>query len=233
MILIIKHIDIEGPGTLGDFLQARGEQLRLVELGAGDLLPEDPKDFKAVIVLGGPMNVYEEDRYPFLKQENQFIQKVLKANVPYLGICLGSQLLAKAAGAVVVQSPVEEIGWYKIQLTPQGRQDPLFEGFACQDPVYQWHGDMFHIPPTGQLLATATGCPHQAFKAGANAYGLQFHIEVTDKSIREWCDEYGIGGSPEKRGHARSMLEDYWKYQKAFDHQAQRLYRNFLRLINA
>jgi len=232
MILIIKHIDIEGPGTLGDFLNAQGEPFSIVELGAGEAIPEDLSVYKAVIVLGGPMNVDEEDRFVFLKPENEFIQKVLKAEIPYLGICLGSQLLAKAAGARVVKSPVKEIGWYQIQLTSVGVQDPLFKGFCESDPIYHWHGDMFEIPANGKLLASAQGCPHQALKVGKNAYGLQFHVEVTDKSIKEWCDEYCETDLPGRLDHAKSMMEDYWKYKELFDRQAQRLYKNFLEIIN-
>jgi len=233
MILIVKHIDIEGPGTLGDFFKAKGEPFHTIELGAGETLPADPRIFKAVVVLGGPMNVDEEDRFSFLKPENEFIQKVLKANIPYLGICLGSQLLAKAAGARVVRSPVKEIGWYQVQLTDQGKQDPLFSDFNEKDPIYHWHGDMFQIPTNGQLLATAPGCPHQALKVGKNAYGLQFHVEVTDKSIKEWCDEYCETDLPGRSDHAQSMMEDYWKYQHPFDRQAQTLYQNFLGIMNA
>jgi len=225
MILIVKHIDIEGPGTLGDFLKAQGEPFCIIELGAGEKLPADPRVFKAVVVLGGPMNVDEEERFPFLKSENDFIQKVLKAGTPYLGICLGSQLLAKAAGAKVVKSPAKEIGWYQIQLTAEGKKDPLFDGFREGDPIYHWHGDMFQIPPNGTLLATNGNCPHQALKVGNDAYGLQFHVEVTDKSIKEWCEGYGEG--------AQSMMEDYWKYKPAFDAQAQRLYQNFLEIIDS
>jgi GMP synthase (glutamine-hydrolysing) len=231
MILIIKHIDIEGPGTLGDFLKAQGEDFRIIELGAGEKLPEDPKAFKAVVVLGGPMNVDEESRFPFLKPENDFIQQVLKAKVPYLGICLGSQLLAKAAGARVVKSPVKEIGWYQVQLTAEGKKDPLFDGFRENDPIYHWHGDMFQIPSNGVLLASAQGCPHQALKVGTNAYGLQFHVEVTDRSIKEWCDEYCETDLPGRKDHAQSMIKDYWKYKKVFDAQAQQLYQNFLNII--
>jgi GMP synthase (glutamine-hydrolysing) len=233
MILIIKHIDIEGPGTLGDFLKSKEEPFCIVELGAGAQLPADPKAFKAVVVLGGPMNVDEENLYPFLKPENDFIQRVLKAGIPYLGICLGSQLLAKAAGARVIKSPVKEIGWYQVQLTDNGKKDPLFNGFRENDPIYHWHGDMFQIPSNGQLLASAEGCPHQALKVGKNAYGLQFHVEVTDKSIKEWCDEYCETDLPGRMGHAQSMMEDYWKYKKTFDAQAQSLYQNFLGIMNA
>ena len=233
MILIVKHIGIEGPGTLGDFLKAQGEPFYIIELGAGETLPVDPKVFKAVVVLGGPMNVDEQERFPFLKPENDFIQKVLKAQIPYLGICLGSQLLAKAAGAKVVKSPVKEIGWYQIQLTAQGEKDPLFKGFREGDPVYQWHGEMFQIPPKGQLLASAQGCPHQALRVGRNAYGLQFHVEITDKNIKEWCDAYGETDLQGRLEHVKSMMEDYWKYKPSFDAQAQRLYQNFLKIINS
>jgi GMP synthase-like glutamine amidotransferase len=233
MILIIKHIDIEGPGTLGDFLKGQGEAFRIVELGAGGRLPADPKAYKAVVVLGGPMNVDEEDKFPFLRPENVFIQKAIKAETPFLGICLGSQLLAKAAGAKVVRSPVKEIGWYHIQLTAEGKKDPLFDGFRENDPIYHWHGDMFHIPSNGQLLAQAQGCPHQAIKVGRKAYGLQFHVEVTDKSIKEWCDEYSASDLPGRADHAKSMMDDYWKLKTAFDAQAQRLYQNFLGITNA
>jgi len=232
MILIVKHIDIEGPGTFGDFLKSKGEPYQIVELGAGEPLPDDPKKFKAVIVLGGPMNVDEEDKYSFLKPENEFIQKVLKAEIPYLGICLGSQLLAKAAGAKVVKSPVKEIGWYTVELTKDGQQDPLFKGYNPADPIYHWHGDMFQIPSNGKLLARASGCPHQAMKVGKNAYGLQFHVEVTDKSIKEWCDEYVANDLPGRPEHAKSMMDDYWKYKKKFDAQANTLYDNFLKIVN-
>jgi GMP synthase-like glutamine amidotransferase len=232
MILIVKHIDIEGPGTLGDFLNAQGEPFQILELGAGAPIPSSPNIFKAVIVLGGPMNVDEENVYPFLKPENDFIQKILKAGIPYLGICLGSQLLAKAAGARVVKSPVKEIGWYQIKKCQLAESDRLFDGFCEEVPVFHWHGDMFQIPSNGTLLASADGCPHQALRVGKNAYGLQFHVEVTDESIKEWCDEYCANDLPGRLDHAKSMLEDYWKYKQCFDAQAQWLYRNFLEIAN-
>ena len=231
MILIVKHIDIEGPGTLGDFLDAKKVLYQIIDLGAGQKCPQDLSGIQAVVVLGGPMNVDEEQLYPFLKSENDFIQDVLKLKIPYLGICLGSQLLAKAAGAKVVKSPVKEIGWYTVQLTPEGRQDPLFKDFREDEMIYHWHGDMFHVPPHGQLLATAIGCPHQALKIGPNAYGLQFHVEVTDKSIKEWCDEYCQNDLPGRPEHAQSMINDYNRYQKQFIAQANQIYENFLNII--
>ena len=231
MILIIKHIDIEGPGTLGDFLNQKNIPYKIIDLGAGEDLPKDFALFKAVVVLGGPMNVDEEDKHPFLKRENEFIQEVLRREIPYLGICLGAQLLAKAAGAQVVQSPVKEIGWYRIRLTKEGKKDALFKDFHEDQPIYHWHGDMFQTPVNGKLLATADGCPHQALKVGTNAYGLQFHVEVTDHSIKEWCDEYCQNDLPGRPEHAQAMIQDYWRYQKSFLVQANKLYENFLEII--
>jgi len=232
MILIIKHIDIEGPGTLGDFLDQRKIGYRIIDLGSGDSLPKDVVQIKAVVVLGGPMNVDEEHLYPFLKLENEFIQEVLRRQIPYLGICLGSQLLAKAAGARVVKSPVKEIGWYQVKLTQEGKRDSLFEGFSEEDPIYHWHGDMFQIPNNGKLLATAEGCPNQALKVGKNAYGLQFHVEVTDKSIKEWCDEYCHNDLPGRPEHSQAMMDGYWVHKEKFEAQANRLYDNFVKIID-
>lgn len=232
MILIVKHIDIEGPGTLGDFLDKNKIPYQIIDLGAGDILPDDLSSIKAVVVLGGPMNVDEEHLYSFLKPEHAFIQKVLKQEIPFLGICLGSQLLAKAAGAKVGKSPLKEIGWYHVTVTPEGKKDPLFRNFREDDPIYHWHGDMFEIPTGATLLATAEGCPHQALKIGRNAYGLQFHVEVTDKSIKEWCDEYCQNDLPGRPEHAKVMMEGYWKHKAAFDRQANTLYRNFMDIVN-
>ena len=231
MILIIKHIDIEGPGTFGDFLTKKNEPFRIVELGAGEKLPSTLNGINAVVVLGGPMNVYEEDKYPFLKEEDVFIKRVLASEIPFFGICLGSQLLAKAAGAKVVRSPVKEIGWYNIALTSDGKSDPLFQGFRENEEIYHWHGDMFEIPKSGALLASGTGCPHQAFRVGKNAYGIQFHVEVTDKSIKEWCDEYSATDLPERKEHCAAMIEGYFKNKEQFNYQANRLYENFLDIL--
>lgn len=231
MILIIKHIDIEGPGTLGEFLDKEKIPYCIIDLNSAEDLPSTMEGIHGVVVLGGPMNVDEETKYPWLIKENIFIQDIIAQSIPFLGICLGSQLLAKAAGAKVVKSPVKEIGWYNVTLTPEGRKDPLFQGFSEDDMIYHWHGDMFEIPSQGTLLATAQECPHQALKVGNNAYGLQFHIEITDKSIQEWCDEYAHNDLPGRKEHVKSMINDYWLYQKKFNQQAEVVYKNFLEIV--
>ncbi|MDP2653572.1 MAG: type 1 glutamine amidotransferase [Candidatus Omnitrophota bacterium] len=233
MILIIKHIGIEGPALLGDYLQERGIRSQVIDLGAGDALPLDSKAVDAVVVLGGPMNVDEEDRYPFLKPENIFIQNILKKRIPFLGICLGSQLLAKAAGAKVVKSPAKEVGWFDIQLTDAGKRDPFFNALAPELRVYQWHEDMFMIPAGGELLATAPGCPHQAFRVGENAYGLQFHCEITDRSITEWCDEYLKNHPRDLRIKKAGMLEEYRLKKAEYFKAARQMFGNFVKIIES
>ena len=228
--LIVKHIDIEGPGTLGDFLQKKNIRWDVVELGRGERLPQSPKDYAAVVILGGPMNVYEEDKYPFLAEENSFIKECLRQEIPCLGICLGSQLLAKAAGAKVVRSPVKEIGWYQIHLTEMGKKDPMFQNCRSPLPVFHWHGDMFNIPQEGVLLATASGCPHQAFKVGTHAYGLQFHVEVTGPNTKEWHDEYGDKDLSSLGGSIYSMLQGYETRLDLYSAQALKIYENFLEM---
>ncbi|MGE0267775.1 MAG: type 1 glutamine amidotransferase [Candidatus Omnitrophota bacterium] len=233
MILFIKHIDIEGPETIGQFFKNKGYEIKVVNLQDGDELPSNFRDLQAVVCLGGPMNVYEENKFPFLKKENTFIQKILQEEIPYLGICLGSQLLAKACGWKVVKSPQKEIGFSTIKLTKQGISDPLFANFkGSLVDVYQWHEDMSELSSEENLLAASGGCPTQAFKVGHNAYGLQFHIEITDKSIKEWSDSYFNDPHVCQREKDK-MLSDYNKIKATFEDTAQRLYNNFLSMVNS
>ncbi len=189
-VQIIKHIDIEGPGTIGDFLNDNGISSNVIDIFNGEPLPNSLSDTSAVIVLGGPMNAYEENKYPFLRPENEFLKEVIENGLPALGFCLGAQLIAKAKGALVKQNPQKEIGWFKVSLTENGLSDPMFQGFQGEPDVFQWHGDTFDIPEGAVKLAESELCPNQAFRLGHNIYGLQFHVEVTDKMIYQWLDAY-------------------------------------------
>lgn len=232
MILFLQHILIEGPETLGGYLRDQGLETQTVHLYAGERLPESLKGIRAVICLGGPMNVDEEQVYPWLIPEIRLIQNVVKEQVPFLGICLGSQLLAKACGATVVKSPAREVGFYDVELTHEGDGDALFKGVSSPLEVYQWHEDMWQLPSGGKLLATGSQCPHQAFKVGSQAYGLQFHIEITDQSIREWSESY-LSQSPESVNLEKTMLRDYEERKETFNRTAFQVYDNFFRLFRA
>jgi GMP synthase (glutamine-hydrolysing) len=188
-VLIIKHVDIEGPGLIENCLKQENILYQILNLNSNIHLPK-LDDFTHIIILGGPMNVYEEDRYPFLRKEDLFIKEAIQRGKFILGICLGAQLIAKALGAKVSKAPVKEIGWYDVSLTRIGSRDPLFSNLPKRFPVFQWHEDTFEIPKAGKLVATSSLVPHQAFRYGDNAYGLQFHLELTEDMIQEWMETY-------------------------------------------
>jgi len=188
-VLIIKHIEIEGPGLIEDCLRQEKTPYQILTLEPGLPLPK-LDNLSHIVILGGPMNVYEEDRYPFLKDEDLFIKEAIQRGKFVLGICLGAQLIAKALGARVIKSPKREIGWYDVSLTRIGAVDPLFSHLPKTFSVFQWHEDTFEIPHSATLIATSSLVPYQAFRYGDNAYSLQFHLEVTEEMIREWMENY-------------------------------------------
>ena len=186
MILIVKHIDIEGPGTIGDFLDRKKIPYKIIDLGAGDSFPHDFSSIKGVVVLGGPMNVDEVEKHPHLVTEMHLIEQAIQKDIPVLGVCLGAQLMAKVLGASVSRNPEREIGWYDVSLTESGCGDPLFKSFQKVEKIFQWHGDTFDIPSSAIHLATTPTCTGQAFRYGDKTYGFQFHLEVDEPMIDRW-----------------------------------------------
>lgn len=156
----------------------------------GEILPQ-PEQVSALIVLGGAMGANDDRRHPFLGELKSLIRTILAARTPCLGICLGGQLLAAALGAKVESGRWEELGTLPVHLTEQGKADRLFRGIPELFSTFQWHHDSFDIPAGGMLLASSAACPHQAFRVGETAWGLQFHPEVTEDIIRGWCARGG------------------------------------------
>jgi GMP synthase (glutamine-hydrolysing) len=142
--------------------------------------------------MGGTMNVDQADRYPHLATEVEWLRTAVRTRLPTLGICLGAQLLAKALGAGVYRNRIKEIGWYQIELTPEGASDRLFAGSRACETVFQWHGDRFDLPAHGVRLARGETCDNQAFRYGPNAYGLQFHPEMTAEMVEAWLTAPGM-----------------------------------------
>ena len=184
-ILSIQNISCETLGTLEDFLESDGYVLDKV-LAPEDPIPQSAIEFSAIILLGGPMSVYEG--IPYLTKEQFLIRDAYRRNIPVLGVCLGSQLIAGALGGTVFRGAKKEIGWYVVKITDKGL-DNLFKGFEQKElGVFQWHGDTYTLPRNAVVLAYSDLYP-QAFKIGS-AYGLQFHLEVTADMIKVWTDEY-------------------------------------------
>jgi GMP synthase-like glutamine amidotransferase len=232
--LIIKHVEIEGPGLIEYCLRKEKISYRIINLEGGDPLPKlDP--LSLIILLGGPMNVYEEDRYLFLKDEDLFIKEAIQRGKFILGICLGAQLIAKALGAKVFKAPAKEIGWYDVSLTRIGLQDPLFSNLPKTFPVFQWHEDTFEIPRSAKLIATSSSVPHQAFRYGGNAYGLQFHLEVTEGMIQEWMRTYEeeLKGSQPPLFSKLKILTDTEIEIESYTRRGMKFLESFIKQVRA
>jgi GMP synthase-like glutamine amidotransferase len=152
----------------------------------GDRIPENLDGYDALIVLGGPAAVYEDHQY--LRKEENLIRNSIADDIPSLGICLGSQLIASAAGARVYKGPKKEIGWYPVRITDEGSRS-LFNGLKNDIVVFQWHGDTYDLPKNAVSLATTELYPVQAFRVGS-AVGIQFHLEISKNMILDWLDQY-------------------------------------------
>ncbi|MBI5326744.1 MAG: type 1 glutamine amidotransferase [Deltaproteobacteria bacterium] len=190
-VLVLQHVKSEGLGIISKSLKQKKVGANFIKIFNGERIPRGINGYDGLVVLGGPMGVYEEEIYPFIKDEITLIKNALKNNVPVLGICLGAQFLAKAAGADVYKGKKKEIGWYTVELTDDGKSDGLFIGLPDEFTVFQWHGDTWgqisNLSPA-KCLASSELFPHQIIKVGKNAYGLQFHLEVTEEMIKEWID---------------------------------------------
>jgi GMP synthase (glutamine-hydrolysing) len=182
-VVAIQHVPCETVGRIGDALTAVGITIEQVRTFEGQPVPKAMEGIGGLVIMGGPMGVYEQDRYPFLRQEIRLIEQVLQKDKPVLGVCLGSQLLASALGAKVTKGKAREIGWHPVTLTPVGTSDPLWIGLEPSFTAYHWHGDVFDPPPDAVSLASSDLTRCQAFRYGRHAYGFLFHLEVTEGMI--------------------------------------------------
>jgi GMP synthase-like glutamine amidotransferase len=178
----LKHVPFEGLGSIESWLAAAGYEITHSPLYETVEFPDlELIDF--LIVMGGPMSVNDEDDYPWLVEEKQYIQKAIQSGKSVLGICLGAQLIASAMGVEVYKNDFKEIGWFPIRGIPSAESD-LFV-FPSSVEVFHWHGETFDLPTGATLIARSEGCKNQAFQLGRSVIGLQFHLETTPESAKE------------------------------------------------
>ena len=171
-------------GSIETWLQTRQHPLTVTRFYQDDALP-DLDAINCLIVMGGPMSVHDDDRFPWLQSEKHFIERAIQQSKWVIGICLGSQLIADVLGARVYANRGKEIGWFPIELTAAGRQSPLLGFLPDRLDVFHWHGDTFDLPSGALHLAQSEACLHQAFVYGERVIGLQFHLETTPAGVRD------------------------------------------------
>jgi GMP synthase (glutamine-hydrolysing) len=214
-VIVLKNTAAEGPGTMGEFLRDNSVPVKVVELEKGEAPPSLDR-YDTMVVMGGPMAVYEMQSHHHLVTASRLIREGLNREMKVLGVCLGAQLIAHCLGARVYKGEVEESGWHHIELTGDGIKDPLMRKLALHPAVgdfwkkfkvLHWHGDTFDLPMGAVRLARSDLYENQAFRYGDRVYAFQFHIEVTAKMVRQW-----FGGHPESQRIAEETGLFYDEY---------------------
>jgi GMP synthase (glutamine-hydrolysing) len=178
----LTHVPFEGPANIGRWAVERGHALKVTNLYDGQSPPE-PNEYDFLVVMGGPMNIYDYNKHPWLSGEKKAIEHGVTQGKAMLGVCLGAQLMAHVLGGPVSKNPLPEIGWLPVDQTPDAKDSPIFKHFPERYTAFHWHGDTFALPPGATLMADTQGCANQAFVYGGNVVGLQFHIETTVESM--------------------------------------------------
>ncbi len=233
-VLVLQHIACEHPGVFSEVMRARDVEEVAVELDEGAALP-DWREFDAVLAMGGPMGATDDGEHPWLGAERGLVRDAVDAGLPFLGVCLGVQLLAAALDARVYALDGAEVGLLPVELTAEGRRHPLFAGIDDAFESLQWHGDSFELPTGAVRLARSPLVSNQAFQVGECAYGVQFHLEVTPEMAREWARVPAYRSSlartlGEERGDA--FLADVERRAEELHPSARRLFANWLELAS-
>ena len=190
-VLVIQNDPTSTVSLLGDYLQAAGAKLTTVKPHHGGKLPESPEGFDGAIILGGAQNAHDDARFPAFVPMLDLLRAFHSQAKPLLGLCLGGQLMARAFGEKVRANEEFEFGYLPIEITPEGREDPLLKGLAPRQRIMQWHEDTFGLPEGGVRLMTGATCVNQAFRFGKTAYAFQCHWEVSVENAKDWVENFG------------------------------------------
>jgi GMP synthase (glutamine-hydrolysing) len=231
-VLVFQHDPFEDLGFFSEVLEKQGSDYRVVRLFHGETPTEEWAQVAALIVLGGPMNVDEEENFPFLRWEKRIIRAAIDEAVPVLGICLGAQLIAATLGTAVFHGPVKEIGWSPISITPHGQVDSLLGYLPESATVFQWHSDGFELPAGAIRLASSAHYSTQAFRLGKTIYGLQFHLEVTPRMIERWLDERSKDLAFAPYVLPDKIRADTQSYAPTLKYYAERFLSEFVRRVS-
>ncbi|MXW48606.1 MAG: type 1 glutamine amidotransferase [Gammaproteobacteria bacterium] len=230
-VIVLQHIACEHPGIFRQFMKEDGIQWDPIELDEGETIP-DLAPYDAMVSMGGPMDVWQEDEFPWLVREKEAIHEAVRVrNMPFLGVCLGHQLLAEAAGGSVGLADTPEVGMLDVELTPDATDHPLMYSLPGKFKTLQWHGaEVKSIPDDASVLMSSPVCPIQSFAVGQSALGIQFHVETGPHTIDEWnaVPEYevalrktfGDNGAVELKKKAE-------EYETELSATADILYRNW------
>ncbi|MGO8787071.1 MAG: type 1 glutamine amidotransferase [Terriglobia bacterium] len=210
-VWVLQHTASETLGTIEDALRSHPIGFDYIQTYAGESVPKEIAGKAGLIVMGGPMGVYEQAKYPFLRGEMRLIESALTAGKPVLGVCLGSQLLAAVLGAEVKKGEKKELGWHPVALTEAAAKDAIFAAVRPEFYPFHWHGDVFSLPRQAVGLASSQQTPCQAFRYGKNAYGILFHLEVTSEQISQMLFDFA-DELHESGGNAAEINEQTPRY---------------------
>ena len=230
--LVLQHIACEPPGIYENVLRERGATIHRVELDEGEPLP-DWHGFDVIVAMGGPMSVNDEADHPWLVDEKRLIAEAVRAGTPFFGACLGVQLLAASLGGRVYPGREPEVGLMPVFLTDAAVRDPLFAGLPRELLTLQWHGETFDLPAGALLLATSPVYPHQAFRWGRSAYGVQFHLEVSTEMASDWGEVPAYADSLESllgSGSLARLIEDLDRRADELRGYGRRMFERWLDL---
>jgi len=230
-ILIVKNVTREGHGLLENVLEEKKILYEIIDLQKNEKFPA-LEDFSALVVLGGPDSANDESEK--ICYEREFVKKALESGMPYLGICLGMQILVKAAGGIVVKNPVKECGFrdhngnfFSIELTDHGKKDPLLSGLPENFPIFQLHGETVEVSKNMRVLARGKHCAHQIVKIAPRTYGIQGHPELNQYLFQQWTKE-----DPDLKTLEKSELhQDFEALRLAYENTGRRIFENFLAML--